>query len=176
MNHNELRQNYLPEPGNLNTLLVAEAAPDSPDRFFYQQFVPRDDWLYLAVVKAIYPDARKKPVRDLRDEKSDYLNDLQGEGYYLIDALDEHLPSTTTYRHRIEKIRQNAKSKIDEAEKLVQDYGHGQTQLILIKATVFHGLYEPLQDTELKVPQERPIPFPSCGRQTEFMQAMDEII
>ena len=46
---------YLPG-GRLRILFVAEAPPNSADRYFYFEDVKRDDWLWIALMKGLYPD------------------------------------------------------------------------------------------------------------------------
>lgn len=172
INHAELRQQYLPEPGNLNTLFVAEAAPDDPERFFYNDDVPTHDWLYLNLMKALYKDAQGVAVPDMRRRKAEFLDRFQESGYYLIDAIDSQLPVDTSARSRTDLIRQNAPGKAKEASDLIKKYGHEQTNIILIKSTVFHGLYNFFKDKGLPVVEQGPIPFPSTGRQKQFAECL----
>lgn len=176
INHTELRQAYLPEPGNLNTLFVAEAAPDDPERFFYNDDVPTHDWLYLNLMKSLYKDARDLAVPQLRANKPEYLDRFRNNGYYLIDAIDDHLPVDTSTRARIDLIRQNAPKKAQEVAQLIGELGHEQTIIILIKSTVYQGLYHFFKDSNLPVAEQESIPFPSTGRQKQFKDGLNGLI
>jgi hypothetical protein len=44
------------KPDLITILLIAEAPPDSLDRFFYYKNVRKGDYLFLGITEAIYPD------------------------------------------------------------------------------------------------------------------------
>jgi len=64
----EARRQYLP-PHGIQVLLIAEAPPAARNRFFYCERVSRDDWLFLAVMRVLYKDARSLSAKHLRTKK-----------------------------------------------------------------------------------------------------------
>ena len=42
-------------PRNTHVLFVAEAPPDSIDRYFYFDDVKQGDWLWIALMQALFP-------------------------------------------------------------------------------------------------------------------------
>ena len=52
------RKKYKPEV--IKTVIIAEAPPDSIERFFYYEDVKTADFLFLGIVEVLYPEAKKK--------------------------------------------------------------------------------------------------------------------
>jgi hypothetical protein len=61
------RRRYRPKP--VKVLFVAEAPPSDPRRFFYFERVSGHDWLFLALMRWLYDDARACETRELRESK-----------------------------------------------------------------------------------------------------------
>lgn len=87
----QARRRYLPVD-RIGILFIAEAPPADPSRFFYFEQVDHYDWLYLALMRVLYPDARKLEARELRQQKADYLERFRTGGHYLVDARDGPMP------------------------------------------------------------------------------------
>ena len=75
----QARLNYLPI-GRIEILFIAEAPPADPSRFFYFNEVDRHDWLYLALMRVLFDDARDLDVKKLREQKADHLARFRARG------------------------------------------------------------------------------------------------
>ncbi len=82
------RLRYKPE--GIKYLLIAEAPPDSLDRFFYYENVRHHDYLFLGVTETLYPDLKDKFIASGRssDLKRLILLKLQADGFYLVDLSE----------------------------------------------------------------------------------------
>jgi hypothetical protein len=77
-------------PQRTRVLFVAEAPPDSEDRYFYFEEVYDRDHLWLALMKALYGEEFHRPARE-RTRKAYWLRRFQEDGCQLIDAVKEPL-------------------------------------------------------------------------------------
>lgn len=166
-----LRKQYLPT--KIKVLFIAEAKPDADDRFFYYDKVKTHDYLYLHLMYALY-DKTKDDVQHLRDHKAEFLSRFMQDGYYLVDAVDE-IKSNTSSPQRTKAIEANAGNKIAEIGELLSIHGDQNTKVVLIKATVFDGLYDLMKD-DFSIVNKSKIYFPSNGREREFLEQMSKVM
>jgi hypothetical protein len=138
------------KPARVKTLLVGEAPPNSPDRYFYFEDVGEHDSLFRYVAKGVLG------VGSSRAQKGEQLAKLRGGGLFLIDLMldpktaedhDDHVPGLI---RRVKRLRPK--------------------KVILIKAPVFDAAYGPLLEAGLPVVGER-VPFPGSGQQRRFEEA-----
>lgn len=141
-------------PHDLRLLLVAEAPPTAPDRYFYFEHVRTQDSLFTYVHKGL---TGRMPSRD---GKADGLAALQELGVGLVDVSREPLvgPGVSL-----------APSVPDLVERVV---ALAPPLVVLIKATVHDAVLQPLQAVGVNVSPHR-IPFPGSGRQAEFEVAFE---
>src|SRR5690606_13965994 len=64
----QAREKY--KPAKIDLLLVAEAAPDSLDRFFYYEDVKSEDFLFLGVVEVLNPALKEAYLRTGRNSEA----------------------------------------------------------------------------------------------------------
>ena len=135
------REKYKPKNG-VRCLFVAESPPRNSDRFFYFENVKEKDWLYIALMKALYRQEIKKTgltdsrlISDLRTKKKEYLQDFCKDGFYLIDTVDYEFEINT----RNEKISKITKQKIPLLRKIQQIHPSNKEKfpVILISKNVF---------------------------------------
>jgi hypothetical protein len=162
-NTEEARRKYQPV-GRIKILFVAEAPPADPERFFYFHHVRSHDWLYLGLMRALYPDLRELPVADLRRRKALYLQRFQGDGYYLVDACNHPMPQRLTRAGKQQVLISSLPNLIERVHGLV-DAG---TPVILISSRVHAVCYHPLSLAGMNVSNAAAIDFPSSGRQQAF--------
>ncbi|WP_291105209.1 MULTISPECIES: hypothetical protein [unclassified Flavobacterium] len=156
------------KPDRVKTLLIAEAPPDSLERFFYYENVRERDYLFLGVTEALYPNLKEEFIASGRtpEKKSIILNKLKKEGYFLIDLSDtpisllNDIPVETFVPNLIEKVKKVADTN---------------TNIILIKANVYDLAYKELAKLGYKVVDIR-IPFPSSGQQTNFQRTFRQAL
>lgn len=159
IDYEEARKRYV--PSSVNLLFVAEAPPSARERYFYFPEVPEHDHLWIALMKALYPQ-KFGETRQERQRKHDWLTRFQMDGYMLIDACKEPIPKDSSGES---KRRSLLRGRSDD---LVAEISRIEPrQVLLIKATVYDALYEPLKKAGLPVVNAR-LPFPGNGRQREF--------
>jgi len=155
------------KPQTIKYLLVAEAPPDSLDRFFYFSDVKTSDWLFLGVMQALYPLQKEEYLSKKRDSalKEILLKKFQEDNFYLIDLLDYPLSFYSgTLAETTNELVEKIKALSDE-----------NTQIILIKANVYDTAYKILKDNGFKVIDKR-IDFPASGGQLKFQEKFKEAL
>ncbi len=160
------RLKYKPEI--VKYLLIAEAAPDSIDRFFYYENVKQHDYLFLGIAQALYPELKDKFLSSSRssDIKTSILKTLQADGFYLLDLSELPLSLMTgDLTSQLPTLKKNVKKVIDT-----------KTKIILIKATVYDTVFSYLQKEDIKNLMDVRIPFPGQGGQTLFQQKFKEAL
>jgi hypothetical protein len=170
MDVESLRKQYL--PSKIKVLFVAEAKPDADDRFFYYDKVRTHDYLYLHIMYALYGKTTVD-TQYLREHKVDFLNRFKQDGYYLVDAVDE-VESGMSSSKRTKAIKANATNKIAEIRELIAKHGDQNTKVVLIKTTVFDGLYDSMKN-EFYIMNDFKIPFPSNGNEAGFLKQMSKV-
>lgn len=140
-------------PDNVALLLVAEAPPQAPDRYFYFEQVASHDWLFRAVVKALFGEGPKQA------DKPHWLRELKKSGVYLIDASEDPVSSSSISTKVPDLVRRVRRLK--------------PKCVMLITATVYDHAFASLQDGGLPVVDVR-IPFPSAGWQRQFHRRFKE--
>ena len=137
------------KPEKVRLLLVAEAAPEALDRYFYFPAVRTQDSLFREVYRVV---TGREPSRE---RKAEQLAELRDVGLYLIDLqsdpfderpLSVHVPRLVARCRRLDPDR-----------------------IVLIKVDVFDAAYAPLRDAGFAVSDVR-IPFPGSGQQRRFRE------
>lgn len=152
------RQKYKPE--KVKYLLVAEAPPDSVERFFYYDNVRQHDYLFLGISQALYPDLKETFLASGRNSqiKNSILLKFQADGFYLLDLSE--LPLSLMTR--------DLNSQLPTLVEKIKMVANKETQIILIKATVYDTAFYYLQQNGFKNVVNIRIPFPGQGGQKRF--------
>jgi predicted ATPase len=162
------RQKYKPE--TVKYLLVAEAPPDSLERFFYYDNVRQHDYLFLGVAEALYPKLKEQFLLSGRsgEIKNTILQTLQQDGFYLLDLSELPLSLLDT------DLQSQLPSLVDK----VNSVADNNTQIILIKANVYDIAFSYLTQKFKNIIDQR-ITFPGQGGQRkfqdEFKQALKKV-
>jgi hypothetical protein len=125
-------------PDNLKYLLIAEAPPDSVERFFYYDDVREHDYLFLGVAQALYPELKDKFLASKRSSviKNEILRKFQADGFYLLDLSELPLSQLTDdLSFQLVTLIEKVKNVADE-----------QTKIILIKVNVYDIAFNSLQE------------------------------
>jgi hypothetical protein len=154
----EAAMKYVPKRGT-KVLFIAEAPPNLIERYFYFEDVEKGDWLWIGLMKALYPQDWKE-TKEERKRKRWWLAKFCDDGFQLIDAVMEPIGGNS--RKRVNRIKQNTDRLIGEIRET------NPKQIILIKKTVYDALFELLKSRGFPVLNQDAIPFPSTGQQTEF--------
>ncbi len=159
----QARQKY--KPAKIELLLIAEAAPDSLDRFFYYEDVKSADYLFLGVIEVLNPELKNVYLQTDRNSevKKIILEELKATGIYLIDLYQLPLSlSAETETDAIASTKAKIVGLVDQ-----------ETPIIAIKVDVYDALKHELSDYNL-IPER--IPFPSSGQQTNFKVAFESAL
>lgn len=140
-------------PRNINLLLVAEAPPCTPGRYFYFEHVDQHDWLFRYVWEGLMSH---KPDRT---RKAEHLGALRDAGVYMIDLHEEAIsqPSLADLRSQVPDLCGRCRTLMPR-------------HIVLIKSSVYDAAFEALRAEGLPTIDER-IPFPSSGQQRKFLES-----
>jgi hypothetical protein len=156
------------KPDNVKYLLIAEAPPDSLERFFYYDNVRQHDYLFLGVAEALYPDLKNKFIANGRDShvKHSILLKFQADGFYLLDLSE--LP--------LSLLKDSLASQLPNLIEKIKKVADSSTKIILIKATVYDTAFQALRMNGFTNVIDGRIPFPGQGGQklfqSEFKKAL----
>lgn len=157
------------KPDEVCILFLAEAPPDSIDRYFFFENVTQDDWLWIALMKALYPrDWNRTKLERLR--KRDWLIKFQKSRYWLIDSLNRPIGSDLSPARKVALIKARAPNLITTINSI------DPRQLVLIKETVHEALFHDVKKAGLPVVNEKALPFPCPGHQKEFDDEFRELV
>lgn len=157
------------KPNRIKYLLIAEAPPDSIERFFYYEKVSKHDYLFLGVAQALYPDLKEKFLSSGRNSeiKNSILVKLKSDGFFLMDLCE--LP--------LSFMRVSLYSQLPKLIKKIKQVADQRTTIILIKATVYDTAFHYLQKEGFENVINVRIPFPGQGGQkifqTKFSAALE---
>jgi hypothetical protein len=165
------RRKYLPPP-RITILFIAEAPPADPARFFYFENVISHDSLYLALMRALYSEARSMAAQELRAAKGDFLRRFQRDGYYLIDACQKPLPPRVGRKSRMQHLKEDLGALIGKLRSLAI----ANTPIVLVSKSVFDVVSGPLREEGFNVINSEMIDFPGSGRQAEFRRKMEILL
>lgn len=156
------------KPKKIKYLLIAEAPPDSIDRFFYYDSVKQHDYLFLGVAQALYPDLKEQFIFSGRsgDIKDSILQKLKADGFYLLDLSELPLSLMTG----------DLSSQLPTLVSKIKKVADTNTKIILIKTNVYDTAFRYLQDMDFQSVLNVRIPFPGQGGQTLFQQKFKEAL
>jgi len=146
-------------PRIVRVLFVAEAPPCSRDRYFYFEQVTQGDWLWIALMKALYPSEWGETKYE-RLRKTKWLQKFADSGFKLIDAVKT--PITGSARTRTHLIAENAPNLIGQIKNINPE------KIVLIKKTVHDALFDRIRNAGISVANEDALPFPCSGQQIHF--------
>jgi hypothetical protein len=136
-------------------LLVAEAPPSDPNRYFYFPAVRSQDALFRYVARSL------TGVEPTRTNKRSLLERLWDERVYLIDLSREPIAGGSLVAYvpgllrRVQRLRPE--------------------RVILIKTSVYDAAFVALRDAGVPVADVR-VPFPGSGQQKRFEAAFTEAL
>jgi hypothetical protein len=139
-------------------LFVAESPPQSSDRYFYFENVKRHDWLWIALMKALYPSEWGYAAQE-RPRKPQWLTKFQNSGFRLVDAVKE--PISGSHRRRVALIKAAAPALIAEIRAIAPD------RIVLIKKSV-HEALSTIQRGWSSRGQRGNVAFPCCWTAAKF--------
>jgi len=165
----EAARKYAPCKGT-RVLFIAEAPPNEIERYFYFENVQDGDWLWIALMKGLYPeDWEKEVAKEQRSNKIKWLTRFQESGYRLIDALKN--PISGSHRLRVATIR-------EQTDRLLCEVGAIRPKcIVLIKKSVNEALFRPMKDADFHIISDESefLPFPSSGQQSNFEERFSKL-
>lgn len=152
------RQKY--KPKKVKYLLVAEAPPDSLDRFFFFENVRQHDYLFLGIAQALYPELKEKFLSSGRSSgiKKMILEKFSKDGFYLLDLSE--LP--------LSLLNDNLESQLPNLLNKITHIADDKTKIILIKVNVYDIVFTRLSVANIANVIDARISFPGKGGQRRF--------
>jgi hypothetical protein len=162
------REKY--KPARIEYLLVAEAPPTAESkRFFYFENIQNGDSLFLETMKVLYP-CDCSDIKIIRQQKGEFLERFQRDGFYLIDATNTPMKGFT----QSEKKRE-IKNSIDPLIKKIESLVSQQTKVILISSIVYDVCRDRLITEGFDIINDSMIPFP-IRWQIEFRERLASLL
>ena len=168
----QAREQYIPAKVKLFFITEVPPAPER-NRYFYYEHVRRGDSLFLELIKVLFPEEVNafETVKQLRAEKTYFLERLQEEGYLLLHAHDTPLPGETTVT-RIRTYRDNLPQLMATLLRL----GKPSTPIVLISAVVFRAIAPQLRASGFSVIHHELIEYPNSGQQLNFRRKLKPLL
>lgn len=155
------------KPRHIRVLLIAEAPPNSLDRYFYFEDVKKQDSLFLEIMGVLYPEQKAQYLHSGRDSalKKELLERFREDGFWLMDLSE--VPSGIS-NATLESCVPNLIARLEKhIEKI--------TPVILIKANIYDLCYPVLLSNGYNVQAER-MPFPGSGQQKVFREKFRKVV
>lgn len=157
------------KPDRIKYLLIAEAPPPiESERYFYFEWVPTNDSLFLETMKVLYPDDCAN-IPSVRRNKQAFLNRFMNDGHHLIDSVDSPIVNT---RYRVAQITAGLPSLKSKINLLVNE----NTKIVLISRSVYNACFRELKDSNYNVINTEMIDFPGTGGQKRFREKMSRLL
>jgi len=168
----QAREKY--RPSHPKVLFITEAPPTvERNRYFYYEHVRRGDSLFLETIKVLFPEEVKafESVKQIRAEKSYFLERLQEEGYFLTNAVETPLPGkTAAARSRIYK------EGLPELIREILRVAKPKTVIVIISAVVYRAIGKELKASGFNLIQEDIIEYPNSGQQLNFRRKLKPLL
>jgi hypothetical protein len=165
-----IRQRY--KPTHIKLLLIAESPPPaagipSSRQFYRAEYTKGDDRLFRNTILALYPDAE-----DVAANKERWLRQLQMDGVYMIEALEESQPHEVTKPQRQEKIKTSLPRLIERVKELATS----DTKIVLIKSNVFEVAVQPLREAGFTVLNTELVDYPGRFNQQQYRKKLSDLL
>lgn len=172
--YEQIREQH--KPNHIKILLVAESPPPNTDikssRHFYRADKLRsNDRLFINTIKALYPDPELKD-QDIEQQKQYWLNKLQSDGIYMIEALETSLPHQVTKKERQNLIKNNLPKLIERIKNLTDP----DTKIILIKSNVFEVAADALRQAGFNVINKALVDYPGQYNQKAYREKLASLL
>ena len=168
----QARTKYTPD--KVRVFLITEAPPaPERNRYFYYEHVRRGDSFFLELIKVLFPEEVKafSTIKQLRAEKTYFLERLQEEGYLLLHAHDTPLPGTTA-ASRARTYRESLPQLMATLLRL----GTPTTPIVLVSAVVFRAVAADLRASGFHVIHDELIEYPNSGQQLNFRRKLKPLL
>ncbi|MFP4095603.1 MAG: hypothetical protein ACLFUB_14045 [Cyclobacteriaceae bacterium] len=166
------REKYRPDP--IKVLMITEAPPRvESNRYFYYEQVRRGDSLFLETLKVLFPEEVKAfdTVKQLRAEKTYFLERLQEEGFFLTNAVEAPLPDkSSAARARIYQ------ENLPQLIKTILRIAKPTTPIVIISAVVYRAIGPDLKASGFNLIQEDIIEYPNSGQQLNFRRKFGPLL
>jgi hypothetical protein len=134
------------QPNRIKLLLVGEAPPEDPSRYFY--FEHGDDELFEHVARVLF---ETPPVGD---DKTPYLKELKRRGVFLIDLKPDGPLGEAKHVELAEWLPLRVETLAPET-------------IVLIGSAVYRAAHPVLEKRELPV-VDQSVPYPAAGKEKPF--------
>ena len=157
------------QPTSIKILFVAESPPAGDERYFYFADVAMGDSLWVNLMRAIY-HGQFGETKQERSRKRQWLERFQGDGFFLIDALQRPVERGASEAERARRIKAREQEIIEEI------CGLNPTHVVMIKTAVYEQLGPAARRAGLPLVNDRPLPFPGSGQQRRFQETFARFV
>jgi hypothetical protein len=166
------REKY--QPSEIKYLLIAETPPKSnSNRFFYFERVDKYDTLFIQIMKCLYPAfTEKMSTSEIRTNKKRFLKKFMGDGFYLIDSLDDPFEDELRHSAKVRLIKAGQNNLIEK----IRHISSPSTKIMLIAATVFEANNEFLLNHKINVINKEFIDFPLYRGVENFKKKLTQVL
>lgn len=173
--YEHIRHQYKPQ--HISLLLIAESPPPSAEiqssRHFYRsEKIRTDDRLFTNTIWALYPETTTLSESELEAQKKIWLERLQSDGVYMIEALEVSQRHSITKVQRQERIRVTLPQLIQRVRSLAQR----NMRIILIKSNVFDVAAQPLRDAGFQVLNQELVDYPGHFNQKAYREKLASLV
>lgn len=173
--YDSIRKFYRPKA--IKFLLIAESPPPASNvqssRHFYRtDAIRREDRLFINTIRALYPQTITTPEPQLEANKQHWLQTLQNDGFYMIEALPESQKHEITKEERQQKIHAHVPELIAKVRALAGP----KTGLILIKSNVFDVAAGPLRQAGFDVLNQELVDYPGRFNQRAYREKLAALV
>ena len=156
-------------PGRVKLLWIAESPPTSGSYFYFQK-TTGGDHLFRETMRAVglWPagEIMKKGI-----DKQPLLERFQSKGFFLID----------TCSYPVDKLPdgQRRRAIIDGTSSVLQMVSElNPNGIIIVKSNIYDPVKDALESSGFagKILNQRPLPFPSHGRQQSYRKRISDIL
>lgn len=168
----QAREKYRPKV--IKLLFITEAPPSvEKNRYFYFEHVRKGDSLFLELMKVLFSEEVDafETVKSLRAEKQYFLERMQEEGYFLMNAVDIPLPGKTTAA-RTSIYQKHLPALISSILKIASP----STPIVLISTVVFRAIGTLLRASGFNIIHQEPIAYPNSGQQVNFRRKVKPLL
>ena len=167
-------EKYMPD--KIKVLFIAESppAPDKNGRRSYIYFdTAKQEILLTTLTTAVFGDGNCFTKNDI---KSDFLNRLKDEGYFLIDTVEYPINSIKG-KNREPIIREESEKLLVRLNELKhRNKIDSSTKIILIKVSVFNALHRLLKEHGYNILNSKKIDFPKYYNDRDVVNEIRRVL
>lgn len=173
--YEKIRESF--KPKIIKVLFIAESPPpaanvQSSRHFYRHEQVRKDDRLFINTIKALYSESENLTESEIEIDKLEWLQKFTGDGFYMIEALQESQKHEVTKIGRQDKISASLPGLLERVKKIATP----KTKIILIKSNVFEVAAGPLKQAGFNVLNTKLVDYPGHFNQAAYRKKVRDLL